>query len=161
MIHPLPMLRHAIAALNFWMLNLAVCACALVVSVLVGAAAADQPPVKGLREVPHDRVQLSGGFWGARQKTHHEVTIPHALDCLEADGHVTNFDLAAGKFQVGGGEVQQDHVIPAAGQLARVAPDALAVHESGAIVDPDAHAGEGTRGDLEGPSISCFPRSRS
>ncbi len=26
------------------------------------------------------------------------MTIPHALDCLEANGHVTNFDLAAGKF---------------------------------------------------------------
>jgi DUF1680 family protein len=54
------------------------------------------PPLKGLREVPHEQVTLDGGFWGPRQKTHHEATIPHALDCLEADGHLTNFDKAAG-----------------------------------------------------------------
>jgi len=29
-------------------------------------------------------------------KTHHEVTIPHALHYLEKDGYVTNFDNAAG-----------------------------------------------------------------
>jgi len=61
-----------------------------------GAALADPPPINGLEEVSHDRVQLRGGFWGPRQKTHLEVTIPHALDCLEEDGHVTNFDVAAG-----------------------------------------------------------------
>ncbi len=71
-------------------------ACAIAVSVSGFAARADQPPTKGLRDVTHERVQLRGGFWGARQKTHHEVTVPHALDCLEADGHVTNFDRAAG-----------------------------------------------------------------
>ena len=54
--------------------------------------------MKGLRDVLHARVQLQGGFWGSRQQTHHEVTVPHALNCLEADGHVTNFDLAAGTF---------------------------------------------------------------
>ena len=59
---------------------------------------APESPIKGLHEVPHDRVHLRDGFWGQRQKTHHEVTIPHALDCLEADGHVTNFDMAAGRF---------------------------------------------------------------
>jgi DUF1680 family protein len=73
-------------------------ACVIAVSVFGVAARADQPPTKGLQEVPHDRVHLRGGFWGQRQKTHHEVTIPHSLNCLEADGHVTNFDLAAGKF---------------------------------------------------------------
>jgi DUF1680 family protein len=73
-------------------------ACAVAASVLGGAAWGDQPPTKGLQEVPHNRVQLHDGFWGQRQKTHHEVTIPHALDCLEEDGHVTNFDKAAGKF---------------------------------------------------------------
>jgi len=67
-----------------------------VVLLMADAAPADQPPVKGLQDVSHRRVQLRGGFWGSRQKTHHEVTIPHALDCLEADGHVTNFDVAAG-----------------------------------------------------------------
>ncbi|MEI7954976.1 MAG: beta-L-arabinofuranosidase domain-containing protein, partial [Verrucomicrobiota bacterium] len=29
---------------------------------------------------------------------HQKVTLPHALNCLEQDGHVTNFDKAAGKF---------------------------------------------------------------
>jgi len=71
---------------------------AIVVGVLGVAVRADQPPSKGLQEVPSDRVRLTDGFWGHRQKTHHEVTIPHALDCLEADGHVTNFDMAAGKY---------------------------------------------------------------
>jgi DUF1680 family protein len=59
-------------------------------------AKADEPPLKGLADVALDRVELIDGFWAERQKTHHEVTIPHALNCLEADGHVTNFDRAAG-----------------------------------------------------------------
>ena len=46
----------------------------------------------------HKQVELRGGFWGPRLKTHCEVTVPHALDCLERDGHVTNFDKAAGRF---------------------------------------------------------------
>lgn len=66
-----------------------------------GEVLADPPstnpaPTQGIEEVFHDRVQLSNGFWGPRQKTHVEVTIPHAIDRLEADGHVTNFDVAAG-----------------------------------------------------------------
>jgi len=60
------------------------------------AAWADPPPLRGLDEVNHKEVELRGGFWGPRLKTQHEVTIPHALDCLEKDGHVTNFDKAAG-----------------------------------------------------------------
>ncbi len=83
---------------GFQMMRQALIVSAVAMSVLGSAARADEPPTKGLREVPHDRVQLRGGFWGQRQKTHHEVTIPHALDSLEADGHVTNFDKAAGKF---------------------------------------------------------------
>jgi len=59
---------------------------------------ADVPPMRGLRQVNHDSVQLQGGFWGLRQDTNHKVTVPHALDCLERAGHVTNFDKAAGKF---------------------------------------------------------------
>ena len=55
-------------------------------------------PLRGLREVNHEQVKLSGGFWGPRMKTTHEVTIPHALNELEKAGHVTNFDKAAGKF---------------------------------------------------------------
>ncbi|MHC4165873.1 MAG: glycoside hydrolase family 127 protein [Planctomycetota bacterium] len=54
--------------------------------------------INGLIEVTHDQVDVRGGFWGPRLKTHHEVTIPHALNCLEKDGHVTNFDKAAGVF---------------------------------------------------------------
>ena len=62
------------------------------------AAPAGPPPLRGLTEVGHGQVELRGGFWAPRLKTHHEVTIPHALDELEKDGHVTNFDKAAGKF---------------------------------------------------------------
>jgi len=68
-----------------------------VMSNLAGAAGrADVPPVRGLEEVPHGRVEFRGGFWDPRLKINHEVTVPHALDCLERDGHVTNFDKAAG-----------------------------------------------------------------
>jgi DUF1680 family protein len=31
-------------------------------------------------------------------KTHHKTTIGHALDCLDRNGHITNFDKAAGVF---------------------------------------------------------------
>lgn len=74
---------------------------------IVGAPAAPPPqtravaeplPLRGLIEVPHWRVKLAGGFWGPRLKSHHEVTIPHALNELEKDGHVTNFDKAAGVY---------------------------------------------------------------
>ena len=87
-----------IRCLWFRILERPLAACVIAVSVSGAAARADQPPIKGLEDVTHERVQLRGGFWGLRQKTHHEVTIPHALDCLEADGHVTNFDKAAGVF---------------------------------------------------------------
>jgi len=64
---------------------------------LAGAAVrAGAPQPRGLRNVPHERVELRGGFWGRRLRTHHEVTVPHALDRLEQAGHVANFDLAAG-----------------------------------------------------------------
>jgi hypothetical protein len=39
-------------------------------------------------------------------KTHAEVTVPHALDCLERDGHVANFDRAAG---LGAGPIRGHH----------------------------------------------------
>ncbi|MCX7048474.1 MAG: glycoside hydrolase family 127 protein [Candidatus Sumerlaeota bacterium] len=64
----------------------------------VVAASPDPPPMRGLEEVDHSQVELRGGFWGPRLKTHHEVTTSHALNCLEKDGHVTNFDKAAGVF---------------------------------------------------------------
>ncbi len=62
------------------------------------AAGSDVLPNRGLYEVSHERVQLRGGFWGPRLKTSQEVTIPHALNCLERAGHVTNFDKATGVF---------------------------------------------------------------
>lgn len=62
------------------------------------AALGDLPPVRGLDEVGHAQVELRGAFWGPRLKTQHEVTVPHALNSFEADGHVANFDKAAGKF---------------------------------------------------------------
>ena len=55
-------------------------------------------PLRGLQEVSTQQVDLQGGFWGPRLKTHHEVTVPHALDWLEKNGHITNFDKAAGVF---------------------------------------------------------------
>ena len=53
------------------------------------------PPLRGLEDVSNQQVKLRGGFWGPRLKTQIDVTIPHSLDCLEKDGHVTNFDKAA------------------------------------------------------------------
>ncbi len=64
----------------------------------VEAAEPDPVPLRGLREVSHASVELHGGFWGPCLKTHADVTIPHALSALESDGHVTNFDKAAGRF---------------------------------------------------------------
>ncbi|MBN2131056.1 MAG: glycoside hydrolase family 127 protein [Sedimentisphaerales bacterium] len=64
----------------------------------VAGAGAGVAPLRGLQEVNHSQVELRGGFWGSRLRTHHEVTVPHALDCLERNGHVTNFDKAAGTF---------------------------------------------------------------
>jgi DUF1680 family protein len=65
---------------------------------LTSSTSADVPPLHGLNEVHHSQVELQSGFWGPRLKTHHEVTVPHALNCLEADGHATNFDKAAGVY---------------------------------------------------------------
>ena len=73
-------------------------ALALVAGRPVAAAPAAAAPLRGLTEVGHAQVELRGGFWGPRLKAHQELTLPHALDCLEKDGHVTNFDKAAGKF---------------------------------------------------------------
>jgi len=68
----------------------------LIAGLAGGEAWGGPPAVRGLRETPLSRVALRGGFWGPRLRTHHDVTIPHALDCLERAGHVANFDLAAG-----------------------------------------------------------------
>ena len=73
-------------------------AMATMASVQLIAAPADLSPLRGLAEVGHAQVELRGGFWGPRLKTQHDVTVPHALNSLEKNGHVTNFDKAAGKF---------------------------------------------------------------
>ncbi|MBT3201506.1 MAG: glycoside hydrolase family 127 protein [Phycisphaerales bacterium] len=62
---------------------------------LTAIASGQVAPIRGLREVPNQQVKLQGGFWGPRLETTHKTTVPHALDCLEKDGHVTNFDKAA------------------------------------------------------------------
>ena len=56
------------------------------------------PPLRGFEEVDQSQVELKGGFWGPRLETARKVTIPHNLEELEKDGHVTNFDKAAGKL---------------------------------------------------------------
>ena len=56
------------------------------------------PPLRGFQEVDHTQVELTGGFWGPRLETARKVTIPHNLEELEKDGHITNFDKAAGKL---------------------------------------------------------------
>ena len=73
--------------------------CALASSPAGAAEFPSVPPLRGLKEVPNDKVELSGGFWGPRLKAGHDVTVPHAFDCLDKDGHVTNFDKAAGKIK--------------------------------------------------------------
>ena len=73
-------------------------AAGLLAALAIPSALAAELPLRGLNEVNHSQVELHGGFWGPRLKSHQEVTLPHALDCLEKDGHVTNFDKAAGKF---------------------------------------------------------------
>jgi len=79
-------------------LRLLAVAALVAVALAAGAARAGPAPRAGLTEVHHSRVTLRGGFWGPRLQTHHEATVPHALDHLEKAGHVTNFDKAAGTF---------------------------------------------------------------
>ena len=65
----------------------------LAIAALTSSVEAETTPAHGLEAVAHGTVSL-GGFWGERLRVHQEVTLPHALDCLEEDGHVENFDLA-------------------------------------------------------------------
>ena len=74
-----------------------------VTALSVASAHAEGPqrnpaPLRGFQEVDHAQVELTGGFWGPRLETARKVTIPHTLEELEKDGHVTNFDKAAGKY---------------------------------------------------------------
>ena len=77
-----------------------VLACASFQTVIAGPPVA-LPPLRGLSEVDGKSVVVQGGFWGKRLKTHLDVTIDHSLNELEKDGHIANFDIAAG---VAGGE---------------------------------------------------------
>ncbi|MDP6635405.1 MAG: glycoside hydrolase family 127 protein [Phycisphaerae bacterium] len=72
---------------------------ALAFGLVASSSPGDTPPIRGLTEVANQQVKLAGGFWGPRLKTAHMTTIPHSLDHLERDGHVTNFDKAAGKIE--------------------------------------------------------------
>jgi DUF1680 family protein len=81
--------------------------CAALASGLMPASRGEEiAPRRGLDNVGHEHVELAGGFWGPRLAIHHQTTIPHALDALERNGHVTNFDKAAGKFD---GELRGHH----------------------------------------------------
>jgi uncharacterized protein len=74
----------------------------ITLTVAYGQAAEEKKnpsPIRGFVEVGQAQVKLRGGFWGPRLKTAHEVTIPHSLNELEKNGHVTNFDKAAGKAE--------------------------------------------------------------
>lgn len=53
---------------------------------ILAAAGAKPAPLRGLQEVSHSQVDVRGGFSGPRLETHHEATVPHALDELEKDG---------------------------------------------------------------------------
>ena len=87
--------RRRLASLHFTFLIVA----AVILSSRQAVATPPDPlPMRGLDEVNHAQVELRGGFWGPRLNTHREVTIPHSLNCLEKDGHATNFDKAAGVF---------------------------------------------------------------
>lgn len=79
---------------------------AIALSLIHSSPGAEIAPKHGLNNVSHDQVQLEGGFWGPRLEIHHKTNIPHVLDALERNGHVTNFDKAAGKFD---GELCGNH----------------------------------------------------
>ncbi len=40
-------------------------------------------------------VEVTGGFWGGRQRVNRDATLPHIAAKLEAEGWLPNFDLAA------------------------------------------------------------------
>ena len=66
----------------------------------ISAAPSTLPALRGLEEVSHSQVELREGFWAPRVSASRDVTVPHALDALEADGHVSNFDRAAGNNDI-------------------------------------------------------------
>lgn len=54
-----------------------------------------KPPLHGFEEIGHQNVNLRGGFWGPRLYVHQRTTIPHVLNKLEENKHISNFDVAA------------------------------------------------------------------
>ncbi|MGE5225060.1 MAG: glycoside hydrolase family 127 protein [Omnitrophica WOR_2 bacterium] len=56
-----------------------------------------------LKTLPLNSVQITGGFWGKRQKTNRETSLHHGYRMLEQAGNFNNLRLAAG---AGTGEYQ-------------------------------------------------------
>ncbi|MCL4180397.1 MAG: hypothetical protein KJ072_21955 [Verrucomicrobia bacterium] len=105
----------------------------------------DPAPLRGLEEVSHAQVELHGGFWGPRLKGQHDVTVPHALKSLEKDGHVTNFDKAAGKFD---GPLKGHHAFDS---------DLRAEHRAGMLGGVTVLAGRGTDDKQNQIALTAVP----
>ena len=64
----------------------------LACGICLGAAPATPiAPNVGFKEVSHDNVTWSGGFWGKRLDIHQKTTIPHVLDKLEQRSSLRQF----------------------------------------------------------------------
>ncbi|MBU6328266.1 MAG: hypothetical protein KGQ89_11585, partial [Verrucomicrobia bacterium] len=66
----------------------------------LSAAPSTVPALRGLEEVAPSQVDLRQGFWDPRVNASRDVTVPHALDALKADGHISNFERAAGNRDI-------------------------------------------------------------
>jgi len=71
--------------------------CFFIAAALAGPAAAADPPKPdyAVTAVPLSSVNLTGGFWGARQKIDLAVTIRHVMKECEDTNRIRNFELAA------------------------------------------------------------------
>lgn len=49
-----------------------------------------------LQALPLNSVHITGGFWGKRQRTNREISLPHGYRMLEQAGNLHNLRLAAG-----------------------------------------------------------------
>jgi len=63
---------------------------------LSASPAAAQEAALGLRPVGFDRVRLDDGVWRERVASIGDRVLPALLERFEAEGHFTNFDVAAG-----------------------------------------------------------------
>lgn len=54
-------------------------------------------PYATLRTLPFGSVQVTAGFWAARQESNREVSLRHGYEMLEKAGNFHNLRLAAGK----------------------------------------------------------------